>query len=76
MSNCKIVKLSNKTMTYTEAIDRLNEIMQQMESGELDVDALTETLKEARQLLAFCKEKLHTIEQDVQQIMTATQGEE
>ncbi|MBQ7742746.1 MAG: exodeoxyribonuclease VII small subunit [Bacteroidaceae bacterium] len=64
------------TMTYTEAIDRLNEIMQQMESGELDVDALTETLKEARQLLAFCKEKLHTIEQDVQQIMTATQGEE
>ena len=63
-------------MTYTEAINRLNEIMQQMESGELDVDALTETLKEARQLLAFCKEKLHTIEQDVQQIMTATQGEE
>ena len=63
-------------MTYTEAIDRLNEIMQQMESGELDVDALTETLKEARQLLTFCKEKLHTIEQDVQEIMTATQGEE
>ena len=63
-------------MTYTEAIDRLNEIMQQMESGELDVDALTETLKEARQLLAFCKEKLHTIDQDVQEIMTATQGEE
>lgn len=63
-------------MTYTEAIDRLNEIMQQMESGELDVDALTETLKEARQLLTFCKEKLHTIEQNVQEIMTATQGEE
>ncbi len=63
-------------MKYTEAIDRLNEIMQQMESGELDVDALTETLKEARQLLAFCKEKLHTIDQDVQEIMSATQGEE
>ena len=63
-------------MTYTEAIDRLNEIMQQMESGELDVDALTETLKEARQLLTLCKEKLHTIEQDVQEIMSATQGEE
>ena len=63
-------------MSYTEAIDRLNEIIQQMESGELDVDALTETLKEARQLLAFCKEKLHTIDQDVQEIMSATQGEE
>ena len=67
---------SSITMKYTEAIDRLNEIMQQMESGELDVDALTETLKEARQLLAFCKEKLHTIDQDVQEIMSATQGEE
>ena len=63
-------------MSYTEAIDRLNEIIQQMESGELDVDALTETLKEARQLLAFCKQKLHTIDQDVQEIMSATQGEE
>ena len=55
--------------SYTEAIDRLNEIMRQLESGELDVDALTATLKEARQLLAFCKEKLHTIDQDVQEIM-------
>ena len=63
-------------MSYTEAINRLNEIMQQMESGELDVDALTETLKEARQLLAFCKEKLHNIDQDVQKIMDAAQGGE
>ncbi|MBP5361041.1 MAG: exodeoxyribonuclease VII small subunit [Bacteroidaceae bacterium] len=63
-------------MKYIEAIDRLNEIMQQMESGELDVDALTETLKEARQLLAFCKEKLHNIDQDVQKIMDAAQGGE
>ncbi|MBP5629791.1 MAG: exodeoxyribonuclease VII small subunit [Bacteroidaceae bacterium] len=55
--------------SYTKAIDRLNEIMQQLESGELDVDALTTTLKEARQLLTFCKEKLHTIDQDVQEIM-------
>ncbi|MBP5629735.1 MAG: exodeoxyribonuclease VII small subunit, partial [Bacteroidaceae bacterium] len=40
------------TMTsYTKAIDRLNEIMQQLESGEIYVDALTTTLKEARQLL-------------------------
>lgn len=63
-------------MKYIEAIDRLNEIMQQMESGELDVDALTETLKEARQLLAFCKEKLHNIDQDVQKIMDTAQGGE
>ena len=62
-------------MSYTEAIDRLNEIMQQLESGELDVDALTTTLKEARQLLAFCKEKLHTIDQDVQEIMDTAWGE-
>lgn len=63
-------------MSYTQAIDRLNEIVQQMESGQLDVDALTETLKEARQLLTFCKEKLHAIDQDVQEIMTAAQSEE
>jgi exodeoxyribonuclease VII small subunit len=57
-----------KDITYIQAVSRLNEIMQQMESGTLDVDALTDTLKEARELLAFCKEKLHTVDQSIKEI--------
>ena len=59
-----------KDITYTQAVERLNEIMQQMEEGALDVDTLTETLKEARELLAFCKQKLHTVDQTVKEILS------
>ena len=63
-----------KDITYTKAVERLNEIMQQMEEGALDVDTLTETLKEARELLAFCKQKLHSVDQAVKDIFN--DGEE
>ena len=54
-------------MSYSRAIDRLNEIMQQMESGALDVDSLADTLKEARELLGFCKDKLHKVEESIKE---------
>ena len=54
-------------MSYSQAIDRLNEIMQQMESGALDVDSLADTLKEARELLGFCKDKLHKVEENIKE---------
>ena len=56
-------------MTYSQATERLNEIMQQMENGSLDVDTLTDTLMEARELLAFCKEKLHSVDQSIKEMM-------
>lgn len=63
-----------KDITYSQAVERLNEIMKKMEDGELDVDALTDTLKEARELLAFCKQKLHSVDQAVKDIFN--DGEE
>ena len=65
-----------KEITYSKAVERLNEIMQQMENGALDVDALTETLKEARQLLQFCKDKLRSVDKNVQEITSAVQQED
>lgn len=65
-----------KEITYSKAVERLNEIMQQMENGALDVDALTETLKEARQLLQFCKDKLRSVDKNVQEITSAAQQED
>ena len=45
-------------LTYTEAKKELEAIVAAIESGELDVDALTEKVKRASELIAFCKEKL------------------
>ncbi len=52
-------------MKYEEAIERLQTIVADIERGETNVDELAESLKEAKSLIAFCKEKLQKVESDV-----------
>ena len=39
---------------YEEAMKRLEEIVRQIENGEMDIDSLADKLKEAKRLMAFC----------------------
>ena len=48
---------------------RFVEIVSAIESGELDVDALTEKVKRASELIAFCKEKLTKTDKELQKIL-------
>ncbi len=56
-------------MTYSEAKKELEVIVSTIESGELDVDALTEKVKRASVLIAFCKEKLIKTDADLQKLL-------
>ena len=56
-------------MNYTEAKKELETIVAAIESGELDVDALTEKVKRASELIAFCKEKLTKTDKELQKIL-------
>lgn len=58
-----------KDLTYSDAMKRLEEIVRKIESGEMDIDSLAENLKEAKQLVAFCKGKLQHVEDEVNKIM-------
>ncbi|RNC64860.1 exodeoxyribonuclease VII small subunit [Proteiniphilum sp. X52] len=58
-----------KKITYTEAKKELEAIVFAIESGELDVDALTEKVKRASELIAFCKEKLTKTDIELQKIL-------
>jgi len=55
--------------TYKEAMQQLEEISRSISSGELDVDQLSAKLKQAKELVEFCKQKLQTVEADVNQIL-------
>lgn len=57
------------TMTYTQAKNELEEIVSSIESGELDVDALTEKVKRASELITFCKGKLIKTDKELQKIL-------
>lgn len=49
-------------ITYSQAVKRLEQIMQDMENGEMNVDQLVDTLQEALRLIAFCKRRLAEVD--------------
>ena len=55
--------------TYAQATKRLEEIVEQVERNEQDIDMLTDLLKEAKELIAFCKERLYKVDQSVKEIL-------
>ncbi len=56
-------------MTYEQAMKRLEQIVKQIEVGEMDIDSLTANLKEAKNLVAFCKDKLTNVETEVKKCL-------
>lgn len=56
-------------MNYTEAYEELQELVQYMESGQINVDELALKVKRAAELIKICKVKLHETEGDVQKIL-------
>ena len=58
-----------KAITYTEAMTEVEEILEQIESEELDVDDLAEKVKRVSVLLKTCKDKLLKTNEQVEQIL-------
>lgn len=54
---------------YEDAVKQLEQIVQQMETGELDIDQLSEQLKKAQQLIKLCREKLSKTEREIEEIL-------
>lgn len=47
--------MTKKEETYNEAVEKLRKIVADIENGELDVDVLSEKVKEATRLIKLCK---------------------
>ena len=62
-------------MTYTKAVARLEEIMENVQGGKLDVDELSGLLKEASELVNFCREKLYKVDEEVKALIDDNFGE-
>lgn len=58
----------NQKMTFETALKKLNEIVEQLESGEVSLDKSLKLFEEGTKLSAFCYEKLQTAEQKVTEI--------
>lgn len=54
---------------YETAMQQLETIAQRMESGELDIDSLSEQLKTAQQLVKQCRERLTKTDEEIKKIL-------
>ncbi|MBO7553930.1 MAG: exodeoxyribonuclease VII small subunit [Bacteroidaceae bacterium] len=59
-----------KKETYAQSIQRLEQIVQQIDNGELDIDELAEKIKEAKAIIAFCTEKLTHVDKQVEILLS------
>lgn len=60
--------MAKKAKTYNESIKELEAILDRIESGELDVDVLTEAVKRASEIIKACKEKLYKTDEEIKKI--------
>lgn len=58
-----------KDIKYEEAVRRLEDIVDRMESGDMDIDTLGEQLKTAKELMKLCKDKLTKADEEVRKIL-------
>lgn len=56
-------------MKYSEAVARLEEIMAKVQSGRIDIDELAGLLKEAQELVKFCRNKLYKVDEEVKALL-------
>lgn len=56
-------------INYTKAFAELQQIVSDIEEGEISVDDLSEKVKRAAQLISICKNKLSSTEEDVNKIL-------
>lgn len=52
-----------KEITYSQAQQKLEEIVAQMENNEIDLESLSVKLIEAKELVKLCETKLRNIEE-------------
>lgn len=60
-----------KKETYTEAMKRLEDIVSRIESDELDIDQLRESLREAQKLVKYCRDKLYKADEEIKRMLEA-----
>ncbi|MFT5859587.1 MAG: exodeoxyribonuclease VII small subunit [Flavobacteriaceae bacterium] len=65
----------SKELNYTKAFDELQQIVADIEDGEISVDELSEKVKRASALIQICKTKLTSTEEDVNQILAELEND-
>ena len=71
-----MAKKDAKEMGFDDALARLEEIVAQMESGEMDLDAMVAAFEEGQRLIQLCSKKLNEVERRIEVLVKDSTGAE
>lgn len=60
--------MAKKEFSFNEAVIEIEKILNNIESGDLDVDKLSVEVKKASELIKQCQKKLRTTEEEINSI--------
>jgi exodeoxyribonuclease VII small subunit len=73
-SNSKETKDSGKELKFEESLERLESIVQEMESGDLALEDILKKYEEGNKLIKFCASKLNDAEKRIEVLMKDKNG--
>ena len=62
------MKKNNKELSFEDSLKKLEEIVNQLESGDVDLEKSVELYKKGMDLKKICEEKLKKVELQIKQI--------
>ena len=60
--------MTKKTFSFNDAANEIEEILRNIEKGELDLDKLSNEVKRASELIKQCQQKLRSTEDEINSI--------
>ena len=66
---------NNGEYSYSQAVARLEEIMQAIQSGSVEIDTLYRLLREADELIKFCRTRLYEVDEEVKLLLDSMNEE-
>jgi exodeoxyribonuclease VII small subunit len=60
--------MAKKEFSFNDAVKDIEEILQKIEAGNLDVDKLSDEVKKASELIKQCQKKLRSTEDEINSI--------
>ena len=70
----KTICMTKKEMSFNDAVAEIEAILKKIETGILDVDRLSESVKRASELIKICQKKLRDAEVEIEKIFSEPQN--
>lgn len=65
----KLIAMTKEKISYSKAVAEIESILEKIEEGSMDVDALTEKVSRVTELLKICRDKLQHTEEQIDKIL-------